>query len=68
MRRSSVGEKESDKSALTYKSDATSIQASYGGQKVKKITPISKRQFETVDINKIKKQKQNDDDCISAFS
>jgi len=53
---------------MTYKSGATSIMASIGGERRKKVTPITKRQFETLDVNKIKKQKQNDDDCISAFS
>jgi uncharacterized Zn finger protein len=67
MRRSSVGE-ESHRSAVTYQSNVTSIQASVGGDRVNKVTPVPKRQFETLDINKIKKQKQNDDDCISAFS
>ena len=42
MRRSSVGE-ESEKSTMTYKSGATSIQVSVGGDRVKKVIPISKR-------------------------
>jgi|APSaa5957512535_1039671.scaffolds.fasta_scaffold191743_2 hypothetical protein len=29
---------------------------------------MAKRQFETLDINKLKKQKVNDQDCVSAFS
>ena len=40
---------------MTYKSGGTSIQASVGGERLKIKTPISKRQFETLDVNKIKK-------------
>ena len=57
MRRASVGERESERTSYTYKSNATSVVASQGGERKKKITPIKTRQFETLDINKIKKQK-----------
>ena len=43
MRRSSVGEKDSERPSFSYKSNATSIQASVGGENLKKGTPITKR-------------------------
>lgn len=59
MRRASVGDKMSEgRTSMTYNSNATSIQVSLGGDKFKKVTPMkTNKQFETLDINKIKKQK-----------